>query len=535
MSTKKLFRLCGPILVLALLLSGWASASSLQAQDDENVLVIAISGDVETLDPPFSRFQRSNEVNYNIYDQFFRYAWYDTGEGYSATDVSVIEGAAVESWVWSDDGLSITLNIRQGVTFPKTGREVTADDFIYWFERAYGTQSGTEWNCLTANINSMDQVGKLGDYQVKINFSAPSPWFFYLFRDQSQAPMDALEAQAHIESDDPWATRWLAKNDIGAGEFYVESWEAGVEMVLRANPNYWDGPAFFDQVILRVIPSSADRALLLQQGEVDIAKDLSADELNLLRGSPGVKILSVPTRNQMILGFNVQKEPFTNKLVRQALTYAVPQEDVLNGIFKGNGLVSKGPIPVAGQFHDSTLWPYSYDLEKAKQLLVEAGYADGFEFTLDIAQGDPTSEQIAILLQDAFAQIGVSMIINRQPSAVFAEQLGTLAHQAWMRDLLWYVDDAGYTGKLFFRTEAVANWMGYSNPDLDAVIDELASTLDPDRKAEIAAEYQRILNDDAPALYVVDMPFEIAMRDDIQGYVQLPDNLLWYYPLYRGE
>jgi len=162
MSTKKLCQLCGPILVLALLLSGWANASPLQAQDEENVLVIAISGDVETLDPPFSRFQRSNEVNYNVYDQFFRYGWYDTGEGYSATDVSVIEGAAVESWAWSDDGLSITLNIRQGVPFPKTGREVTADDFIYWFERAYGTQSGTEWNCLTANINSMDQVEKLG-------------------------------------------------------------------------------------------------------------------------------------------------------------------------------------------------------------------------------------------------------------------------------------------------------------------------------------------------------------------------------------
>jgi peptide/nickel transport system substrate-binding protein len=500
---------------------------------EEQVLVIAISGDVETLDPPFSRFQRSNEVNYNIYDQFFRYGWHDTGQGYSITDIDVIEGAAVESWEWSEDQLSIVLHIRQGTKFAKTGREVTADDFIYWFERAYGTQSGTEWNCLTANIRSMDQVKKTGDYEVTINFSAPSPWFFYLFRDQSQAPMDAIEAQAHAESDDPWATRWLAKNDVGSGEFYVESWEPGVEMVLRANPDYWDGPAFFDQVILRIVPSSADRALLLQQGEVDIARDLSADELSFLREAEGVKVLSVPTRNQMILGFNVQKAPFDNKLVRQALTYAVPYEDILNGVFKGNGLIPEGPIPVQGQLHDSSLWPYSFDLDKARQLLTEAGYANGFEFTLDIAQGDPTVEQIAILLKDAFSQIGVDMTINRQPSAVFAEQLGTLEHQAWMRDLLWYVDDPGYTGVLFFRTEAVANWMGYSSPELDAVIDELAATLDPERKAELAQEYQRILIDDAPVLYAAEMPFEIAMREDIQGYVQLPDNLLWYYPLYR--
>jgi peptide/nickel transport system substrate-binding protein len=522
------------LLAIAVLLGGFAPRAT-QAQDQEKILTIAIPGDIETLDPPFSRFQRSNETNYNVYDQFFRYGWHDSGQGYSVTDIDTIEGGSVESWDWSEDNLSIVLHIRQGVTFTKTGREMTADDFIYWFERAFGTQSGTEWNCVTAHIDDMSHVQKTGDYEVTISFSAPSPWFFYLFRDQSQAPMDAVEAQAHAATDDPWATRWLAKNDIGSGEFYVESWESGVEMVLHANPDYWDGPAYFDKVVLRIVPSSADRALLLQQGEVDIATDLSTDELDLLRQSEGVKVLSIPTRNQMVLGFNVQKAPFDNAQVRQALNYAVPYGDILNGIFRGNGLIPEGPIPVQGQLHDSSLWPYTYDLDKARELLDQAGYADGFKFTLDIPEGIPTIEQIAVLLKDSFSQVGVDMTINRQASAVFAEQLGTLDHQAWMRDLLWYVDDPGYTGVLFFRTGAVANWMGYSNPDLDQVIDELAATFDPVRKQELAQEYQRILIEDSPALYVAEMPFEIAMRDNIQGYVQLPDNLLWYYPLYRAE
>ncbi len=530
LNRKTLYFVMPILLVLATALA--AFPAPLHAQDGEHVLTIAISGDIETLDPPFSRFQRSNEVNYNVYDQFFRYGWYDSGDGYSLTDVGTIEGAAVQSWTWSEDQMSIVLTLREGATFPKTGRPVTADDFIYWFDRAVGTESGTLWNVTTANI---DHAEKTGDYEVTVYFKAPSPWFFFLFRDQSQAPMDAAEAQAHAESDDPWATRWLAKNDIGSGEYYVENWEPGVEMVLRANPDYWDGKAYFDQVVLRIVPSSADRALLLQQGEVDIAVDLSADELQLVQATPDVKVLSVPTRNQMILGFNVQKAPFDNKLVRQALSYAVPYEDIINGVFRGNGLVSEGPIPVQGQYHDGSLWPYSTNLDKAKALLQEAGYGDGFEFTLDIDQGSSVQEQIAIILKDAFSQIGVDMTINRQASAVFAEQLGTLEHQAWMRDLLWYVDDAGYTGVLFFRTAAVANWMGYSNPDLDTVIDELTVTLDPDQKAALAADYQRILIDDAPALYVAEMPFEIAMRQDIMGYVQLPDNLLWYYPLYRAE
>jgi len=528
MKTPTLLRV---LLILSLVTMLLGSVVLTQAQDGENVLVIAIASDIETVDPPFSTFQRSNETNYNVYDQFFKYAVADSSEGYAIADTGTIEGSAVESWEWVDD-LTLVMQIREGMTFTGSGNPVTADDFIYWYERALGTEAGTLWNVNTGSIESFE---KTGDYEVTVHFTQPSPWFFYLFRDQSQAPQDSRVAQEHATDSDPWAAQWLAKNAIGSGEFTIESWEPGVEMVLRANPDYWAGPAFFDEVVLRIIPNSADRALLLREGEVDIATDLSTEELEAMRGSEGVKVLSVPTRNQMIMGFNVTMEPFDDPLVRQALTYAVPYADIIAGVFNGNGLVSEGPIPVGGQYHDSSLWTYSTDLDQARALLEEAGLGDGFEFTLDIAAGSPITEQIAIILQDAFSQIGVTMNINPQSSSQFAEQLGTLEHQSWMRDLLWYVDDAGYTGKLFFQTGAVANWMGYSNPELDAVIDELSVTLDTERKAELAAEYQRLLIEDAPALYVAEMPFEIAMRDDIQGYVQLPDNLLWYYPLYRGE
>jgi peptide/nickel transport system substrate-binding protein len=465
---------------VGLLAAGQAGAA------DSKTLTIAISGDVETIDPPFSQFQRSNEVNYNIYDQFFRYGWKDTGIGYADTDIGKIEGSAIQSWKWSDDHLKLTLDLRKGANFTKSGRPVTADDFIYWFERAYGTKAGTQWNAVTANIKSIDQVKKLSDSEFEITFSGPSPWFFYLFRDQSQAPMDSVEAKAHATADDSSAAKWIAKNDIGSGEFSIESWEPGVQVVLKANPKFWDGPAYFDRVVLKIVPSSANRALLLQQGQVDFAKDLSTDELNLLRSASDVKVLSIPTRNQMILGFNVKQKPFDNPKVRQALDYAVPYQSVLDGIFKGKGFISEGPIPVQGQLHDKSLWTAKTDPAKAKAMLADAGYPNGFPFTLDIADGDPTIEQIAILLKDAFAQVGVDMTINKQPSAAFAEGLGKLQHQAWMRDLLWYVDDPGYTGKLFFETGAVANWMGYSSPELDKVIDALAATEDAAKKTDLA-------------------------------------------------
>lgn len=519
--------------VPAALITAMSCSGAALAQD--KTLTIAISGEIETLDPPFSQFQRSNEINYNVLDQFFRYGWADSGKGYSAADTSKVEGSAIQEWNWSDDKLKLTMTLREGATFAKTGNPVTADDVLYWFERAYGTKGGTEWNAKTAHIEDLQSVKAVDPRTVEITFSKPSPWFFYLFRDQSQAPIEAEVAKKHTSADDEWAKKWLSKNDAGSGEYSVADWQPGIEMTLQANPKYWDGPAYFEKVVLKTIPSSANRALLLQQGEVDIARDLSADEVNLLRDAPGVKILSVPTRNQMIMGFNVKKAPFDNPKVRQALNYAVPYKDILQGVFGGNGFTSAGPIPVQGQFHDGSLWTATTDVDKARSMLKEAGFTDGLSFTLDIAEGSSTTEQIAILLKDSFAQAGVNMTINIQPAAVFAEQLGTLEHTAWMRDLLWYVDDAGYSGELFFKTGAVANWMGYSNPKLDEVITSLGSTFDEAKKKELSGEYQRILIEDSPTIALVDMPFEIAMRDDIAGYVQLPDNLLWYHPLKREQ
>jgi peptide/nickel transport system substrate-binding protein len=520
--------------IIALAVGGLIHPSFPSAAQEEPTLTIAIPSDIETLDPPFSRFQRSNETNYNIYDQFFRYGFHDTGQGYSIYDVDKIEGEAIESWKLSDDYKSIVLEVRAN-KFSHTGNPVTAEDIVYWFKRAYGTDSGTKFNAVTSNIESIDQVKATGPMEVTIQFSKPSPWFFYLFRDQSQAPQDSVEIAKHVTSDDAWASKWLAKNDAGSGEYYVDSWEPGVQMVLKANPNYWaKPPAYFRKVVLKIVPSSANRALLLQQGAVDIASDLSTDELDSLRGSQGVKVLSVPTRNQMILGFNVTKPPFDNVKVRQALTYAAPYKAIVEGVFKGRAQVSEGPVPVGGQFHDKSLWTYTEDLDKAKALLKEAGMDKGFEFTLDITEGIPVQEQIAVLLQDQFSKIGVTMKINKQTSAAFADGLGKLTHQAWMRDLLWYVDDPGYTGVLFFKTGAVVNWTGYSNKDVDKLIDEMVVTVDKDQKKNLATEYQKLTIADAPALYLAEMPFEIAMRDDIQGYVQLPDNLLWYYPLKRA-
>jgi peptide/nickel transport system substrate-binding protein len=191
---------------------------------------------------------------------------------------------------------------------------------------------------------------------------------------------------------------------------------------------------------------------------------------------------------------------------------------------------------VKGQFHDGTLWPYTTDLEKASVLLAQAGYPKGFRFTLAFAAGDPITLELAVLLQSSFRKIGVSMDLDTEMAAVFAERLDKRSHQAWLRDYLFYVDDPGYMGVLFYQSSAPQNWVAYRNPELDRLFDQINTLWRPadrQQKEQLCREVQKLIIADAPVLFLAEANFNLAMRDNIEGYVQGPDNLLQYAPLRR--
>jgi peptide/nickel transport system substrate-binding protein len=411
---------------------------------------------------------------------------------------------------------------------------LTAEDVYYKFERAFGVNAGTAWLFGVIGIRDISQVEITGDYQVTISLESPSPIFFNLLRDQDGGLVDSEEVKAHATDDDPWANKWMAKNYAGCGEYIVESWIPGVEFVMIANPNYWADESYFKKVILKIVPSSTDRALLLQQGAVDIAADLSIDEMLSIRDSEGVKILSIPSREHVALGLNHQMEPFTDVKVRQALAYAVPYETIVNDVYQGEAGMPMGVIPAKSEWHEVD-WPYNYDPDKAKELLAEAGYADGFEFTLAIQQGITTMEEIAVILQDAFRQIGVDMTIEKQAAAIYQEHMAKKEQFAWMRPVLAYVDDPYYDLFLSYETGQVVNWQNYSNPRIDEITAEIGSTIDTERRRELSREAQEILTEEVALVFLAETNRMIATRSEIEGWVVDPDPLLKYWPLYREE
>lgn len=512
-------------------------------EPDDKTLVIAIPGDVETVDPGFGAHQRTNETLKNIYDQFFEYNIEDTGEGYFIADTTDIIGSAIESYEFSDDYLEVKLKVREGMEFVETGNPITAEDIYYKFERAFGLAASEAWVFNTAGVFDMDQVSLDGDYELTIEFEQPAPLFLPLLRDQCTGVYDSVAMKENSTDGDPWSTEWLARNYAGSGPYYVESWDRGEQMILAKNQDHWaadeDHP-YFDKIVLRVVEDSTTRSLMLEEGSIDIAAELSPEELFELEGEPGVSILSIPSTEQFVLGVNFEHEPFDDIKLRQALAYAIPYDSIVDGVFRGEANKGVGPMSSLSAFYEpyglGDFDFYDTDMDKAAELIEEAGYSpDELSFNLAIQSGWPVAEEIAILVSDSFGQIGVDVSIDKQSASVFAEKMANKEQEAFIRDYGAYVDDPFYVFFLFHETGTIINWTNYSNERVDEIVEETRYMVDEEQRRELYREAVELAQEEVAYYHLVEQNYMAATRDDIAGFVNEPDYLWRYDRIYRTD
>lgn len=511
------------------------------AADRERILVIGVEDDPSAVgvDPDFGGGLpiRSMMVK-NVAGQWFHYERLpEEEEGYIPVDETSFYGDIIESWNISDDGLSIDLKLREGLYphYPEDADEITTEDIACWQERVFEADSGSTWVHTTAGVNSQDQVHIEGDYEFRIELEEPNPLFLALFRDQSATVIDCSWSD-HVTEDDPFGTTELSQRAHTPGPWKVAETVAGTEVRLEWNEDWWQEEPYFTEVRLRHVPSSTERAQMLRNGEIDIAMGLSSDELENLRDGDGVKVWSVPSRNQATMGLNHQMEPFDDVRVRQAIAHAVPYDDVLEGAWGGRVRQSSGgPVPLESAWPTDVEWPYDYDLDRARELLDEAGLADGFSFTAGITADNETAETVAVLIQDSLAELGIEMTISPDPEAVFNERQFGTEYEAYVSDQ-WnsFVDAPFYYLNIFYASDLYCcNFMAYANDDIDALRDELAVTIDPDDIAPLWEEAVQIMVDDVAVVSIADLNWELATRDDIRGLVVEPDSLLSLYELRR--
>lgn len=497
-------------------------------------LTIGVAGDPETLDPAWGQALRANETIKNLYAQWVKYKAVDSGNGYVRADLPNVEGEAIESFQFEDNNTAVRFKIREDATFPD-GEPITADDFLFKLERSVGVNAGSAWVFNTAGgITDPKQIKKISDKEFLIRLTAPAPILGPMLRDQDAGVEHTDVVKERMTDQDKWAEKFMARNGAPTGAYVLESWTRGSSLVLKANPNYWGEKPFFETVVLQIIPSPENRVQLLRSGSIDIAEDLSIDAISRLKDAPGVRVISVPSINQDVLGFVLDKPPFDDVRIRRAIAYAIPYEALAQDVLRGEALTPKGVWPQNSIWFENAPWPYDYDPERAKQLLAEAGYDDGLSFTVEIREGDADAEALAVPIQTELRKIGVSMKISKLAPAQFQGDLGKRSMQAWVQSNLGsYVDDPYYQAFLWYASDAVINWFRYSNATVDDVTARLKTEMDPERRRALARQLQQQLNQDVPAISLAEPNFLIATRDDIDGFLYEPDGLLTYRLLAR--
>jgi peptide/nickel transport system substrate-binding protein len=301
----------------------------------------------------------------------------------------------------------------------------------------------------------------------------------------------------------------------------IEEWRRGESITLAYNPNWYGPEPSIKRVILRIIPETANMRLQLERGDVDMITGLSIPELMAMEGTPGITILEAPSMLLILAYLNNTKPPLDDVRVRQAMNYAINYDQIIEQLIAGKGRRLRGPLAFGMEGYDETLVGYDYDPEKAKALLAEAGYPDGFDIVLTYSsQGAPGADDVALAAQADLAAVGINVEIERVAEPTRRERID-------QSDFVWSVGGWSpsvpvptFTMEAWYLCERrgiSANRAFYCNEEVDALVKEAAVTVDAAERIAKYQEAQRIMVEEAPYILFYQANQLLAVSDRVEG------------------
>ncbi|MFF2273489.1 ABC transporter substrate-binding protein [Agromyces sp. NPDC058136] len=481
-------------------------ASGADTGSDTAVLSVAASAAITTWDPVRSF---STEALYlgNVYEPLL----WKNAEGASEDFTPGI----AESWEVDADGLTWTFHIREGVTF-HDGEAVDADAVVASIEAAKEYAGASFIWAPLESIEATDETTVVMHlaYSAPMDLVAASTYGAWIVSPK------ALEAAADDE------TYFEAGIDAGTGPYTVSSYTPGEKVVLEAYDEYWneDAAPGYDIVDIAITPDAVTAQQMLTSGEVDLATNLPLENIDTIAEELGSEVRTANSPFNFLAYFNTTRPPLDDPKVRQALSYAVPYEDIIEVGGAGYGAQSHGPVPKGIFPYSEDVPQYQQDLDKAAALLAEAGHADGLELTLSYASENSAEARFVPLIKDAFAKIGVELDVRAE---LFNQQWETAkADPATAQDIfvVYYwptYSDAGADNlySLFHSSdEPFFNLSYWKNAEYDALVDE-AGTLTGSDRAAAQAMYEQamdLLVDQAPGIFLYDAQAVSVIPEDLE-------------------
>jgi peptide/nickel transport system substrate-binding protein len=529
----------------AALISDLIPEASQAAAAREKTLIVAAPSTPQSLDLEFDFGLSTIDSIGALYDNLLQYETMPdpTAASVRREDVAVhsdkpfglnLKGKLAEKWEVAADGMSSRFHLRQGVK-SNWGNELTADDVKWTWERKLGLRGLGAFQTSVMGISQPDQIKVDEKYVVSFHVLKPNPLLLKQMANFANPIYDSTKLKQATTADDPWARKFLDSNSAGFGPYALERIVRGQQAIFTSRKDYWGGAPFMETVIMREVPTSAARASLLQGGAVDIAQFLQPLEYITVQKSPGVVVDSVESSSMLWIELNSNMAPFDNVKVRQAMNLAFPRDEVLRTIFQSLASKQTGIIPTFYPMFTDHGWQYDANLAKAKQLLVEAGHADGFSTVLSYNSGDPVQEPIAILFQTTLREISVNLTLKKLPAGTFFDFLSKRTEaMVFFLDAPW-VPDPGYDTHLYFKSDSFVDFSNYSNKEVDDLIEKGLEITDDNERQKTYARVQDIVLSEAPWVFMAYPRYNLARREDVKGFTYYTSNNIRFQDFTRGK
>lgn len=488
-------------LVAALTLAGCSAGESVDIDGadsvDGDVLIAAIGGEPDQLDPQRTSSYFAFEVLENVFDTLV------------APDENLeMQPALAESWEVSDDQLTWTFDLRDGVTF-HDGSEFTSEDVVYSYRRIIDEQLANAWK-----FAAITDIAAPDDDTVVITVAQPTP---NLLSNLGGFKGMAIVQQENVESGD------ITTAPIGTGPFSVTGYSSGDRITLAANSDYWGGAPELAGLEYRFISEPATALAALRAGDIHWTDVVPPQQVSELESDDTVQLGLTPSSDYWYLALNEAREPWSDVRVRQALAYAIDRDAIVQAVSYGTAALNQLAIP------EQSVWyteydEYSTDLDTAQALLDEAGFTGG---TLDLlATSDyPETVTAAQIIASNLEPLGIDVEIRQPDFSTWLDEQNTGNFDMLMMGWLGNIDpDDFYYAQ--HHSDGASNAQKYSNTEVDALLDAGRIETDPEARKELYAEAATIIADEVSYIYLYNPSVIQVWSPDVTGYTTRADRAI---------
>jgi peptide/nickel transport system substrate-binding protein len=541
-----------------------AACGSSPPPSDTSRALVYVTEDVPAgldYDGPAAALPSSQVGIVNLLEPLVGYARTSTTDGGVARlDFTRFEGRLAERWSYDPATLTWTFHLREGVR-SCAGNVLSADDVLWTFARAKAVSGAAPIGWFLSSVASIEgftnsvftdpkaralgsEVRKLDELTVAIRQSAPNALLLPALATFGLLIFDSREAKRHATPDDPWAYRYI--NNVSApgfGAYCLDRWVSGSEFVLRANQDYYRGQPSIDRVVIKRIPQSANRFVVVRMGDAHIADRLTPREYLKLREARGVRVSGLNGNESLFVHLNFKTPPFDRPAMRAAIAAALPYEDIVRNGYFGQATPWTGIVPSSYPGFVGGVAPQR-DAERARVLLAEAGFPEGRGLEdypeamrlAYVAEKESTLGPVAAMVRSALRDVGIPVELDPIPLTQYGDR------QLVKKDLGFALNDqekpvvvdAGYALQLFFTSAqrgGINNMVSYASDSVDADWAAARNGVDPGVRANLIAQAQRQALRDLAWLPVVEYRTQWAHTPALEGLTWHPDNALRFVDL----